>query len=247
MNLDLKTKRILITGASSGIGAKTAEVVAECGGIPILVGRDNSRLNQVAKCIESLGNSVGGCISSDISTESGIQAVIERIDAPLDGIVFSAGIAKHSPIQYATLEYLIETFTTNTFSPLLLLGGLVKARMLNVNASLVFLASISALTGRRGTFAYAGSKGALIGFEKALADELDKKKIRVNVVSPAIVNTNIWTKEQQGFLDEQSKSYPLGLPSVEAVASTITFLISNASSLINGQNLVIDSGCKDIK
>ena len=243
--LQLNGKRILVTGGSSGIGAEASRVIGVLGGQPILVGRDRERLE---KATNAAGSSRGAqaCIA-DLSSELGIDQMLSAITIPLDGIVFSAGIAKHKPIHLSNLEYLSEIYNVNALIPQLILGRLIERKLLNTEASVVFISSISAVTGRRGTFAYSGSKGALLGCAKALADELMRRKIRVNVISPAIVETNIWTADQQGFLDEQRKSYPLGLPTVVSVAYVISFLLSKSSRLINGQNIVIDSGCRDIK
>ena len=146
----------------------------------------------------------------------------------------------------AGYEYLLQTLSINTLSPFVMLGKLQKKRLLNLKSSVIFLSSIAAITGTKGTFAYAASKGALNGAIKALSDELAKKQMRVNVVSPAVVKTNIWTEEQDGYLEEQAKKYPLGLASAKDIAATIVFLLSESSMTITGENIVIDSGCTNI-
>jgi enoyl-[acyl-carrier-protein] reductase (NADH) len=80
----------------------------------------------------------------------------------------------------------------------------------------------------------------------ALADELAKKQIRVNAISPAVVRTAIFTEAQEGYLSEQENKYPLGLASAEDIAATIVFLLSDSSMAITGENIVIDSGCPNI-
>jgi NAD(P)-dependent dehydrogenase (short-subunit alcohol dehydrogenase family) len=246
MFCSLHSKRILITGASSGIGQATAQVVASRGGIPILLGRNIQRLEETKNLILKKGYGCGEIISDDLSTEAFIELAIAKITAPIDGVVFSAGISRPMPLHLAGYEYLLQTLSINTLSPFVMLGKLQKKRLLNLKASVVFLSSIAAVTGTKGTFAYAASKGALNGAIRALSDELAKKQMRINVVSPAVVKTNIWSQEQDGYLEEQAKKYPLGLASAEDIAATIVFLLSESSMTITGENIVIDSGCTNI-
>ncbi len=246
MFCNLFDKKILITGASSGIGSETAFVSASRGATPILVGRDIERLENVKNRILESEYRCGNIYSIDLSTSEGVNKLVRNIKEPVDGIVFSAGISKPRPLQLITEEYLDENFSINTFSPFLILSKLQKSRLISPNASIVFLSSIAAVTGTKGTVIYSASKGALIGASKALADELSKKKIRVNVVSPAVVRTAIFSSEQEGYLEEQSKKYPLGLASTLDIAATIVFLISDSSISITGENIVIDSGCTNI-
>jgi NAD(P)-dependent dehydrogenase (short-subunit alcohol dehydrogenase family) len=246
MFCSLQSKRILITGASSGIGQASAHLVASRGGIPILLGRSVDRLEETKNWIIEKGLSCGEIISDDLSTETAIDLAVAKISAPVDGAVFSAGISKPMPLQMAGYEYLLQTLSINTLSPFVMLGKLQKKRLLNLKSSVIFLSSIAAITGTKGTFAYAASKGALNGAIRALSDELAKKQMRVNVVSPAVVKTNIWTEEQDVYLEAQAKKYPLGLASAEDIAATIVFLLSESSMTITGENIVIDSGCTNI-
>jgi NAD(P)-dependent dehydrogenase (short-subunit alcohol dehydrogenase family) len=242
----LKAKRILITGASSGIGAETAYLVASQGGLPVLSGRDSGRLTALRERILNDKFECSEILSMDLSSDEGVAQLFDGLNGALDGIVFSAGISKPTPLQFVTEEYLKQNFSINTFSPFLILSRLQKRRMINPRASIVFLSSIAAVTGTKGTFTYSASKGALIGASKALSDELAKKQIRVNVISPAVVRTAIFTAEQEGYLEEQAKKYPLGLASAKDIAASIVFLLSDSSRLITGENIVIDSGCTNI-
>lgn len=246
MFCNLQSKRVLVTGASSGIGQSAAELIARAGGTPILLGRNNDRLIQTRDLILADGFSCGELIAEDLSEEAGIDRAVNALSSPINGIVFSAGISKPIPLQLSGRDYLLETLSINTISPFLMLSKLQKKRKLSSGSSIVFISSIAALTGTKGTFAYAASKGALNGAVKALADELGKKTIRVNAISPAVVRTGIWTHEQEGYLLEQEQKYPLGLASSDDIAASITFLLSDSAITITGQNIVIDSGCTDI-
>jgi NAD(P)-dependent dehydrogenase (short-subunit alcohol dehydrogenase family) len=248
MFCDLNGKKILITGASSGIGEATAKMVAKRGGIPYLLGRNLERLNVVKAAIVDAGGVVGDIFSSDLAQQEGREALLSFLGADIfSGVVFSAGISRPMPLHLINDAYFDETFNTNVKSIFLILSGLIKKRKLENAASVVLLSSIASVTGTKGTFAYSASKGALVGSLKALTDEFSKKLIRINAVAPAVVRTGIWTEEQELYLKQQEVSYPLGLAGAEDIAAIISFLLSDQSKLIVGQNLVVDSGCTYIK
>jgi NAD(P)-dependent dehydrogenase (short-subunit alcohol dehydrogenase family) len=248
MFCDLTGKKILVTGASSGIGEATAKMIAARGGVPYLLGRNVERLNAVKAAIVDAGGMVGGVIPSDLARQEGRETFMASLGADtFAGIVFSAGISKPMPLHLINEAYIDETFNTNVKSIYMMLAGLIKKRKLENSASVVFLSSIASLTGTKGTFAYSASKGALVGSLRALTDEFSKKLIRVNAVAPAVVRTGIWTEEQELYLNQQEESYPLGLAGADDIAAIISFLLSDQSKLIVGQNFVVDSGCTYIK
>jgi NAD(P)-dependent dehydrogenase (short-subunit alcohol dehydrogenase family) len=248
MFCDLTDRKILITGASSGIGAATASMVANQGGIPFLCGRNIERLGQVERAILQGGGKVGGVYAYDLATQVGRDAAVSALNGHVfHGVVFSAGISKPTPLHLISEPYIDETFNINAKSVFLMLSSLVKKRLLENSSGIVLLSSIAAVTGTKGTFAYSAAKGSLLGSLKALSDELSKKLIRVNAVSPAVVRTSIFTEDQESYLKQQEQAYPLGLAGVDDIASVICFLLSEQSKLIAGQNLVIDSGCINIR
>jgi NAD(P)-dependent dehydrogenase (short-subunit alcohol dehydrogenase family) len=248
MFCDLTGKKILITGASSGIGEATAKMIAARGGVPYLLGRNVERLNAVKAAIIDAGGVVGGVVPSDLAQQDGREAFMASLGADtFAGVVFSAGISKPMPLHLINESYIDETFNTNVKSIFLILANLIKKRKLENSASVVFLSSIASVTGTKGTFAYSASKGALVGSLRALTDEFSKKLIRVNAVAPAVVRTGIWTEEQELYLKQQEDSYPLGLAGADDIAAIISFLLSDQSKLIVGQNFVVDSGCTYIK
>jgi NAD(P)-dependent dehydrogenase (short-subunit alcohol dehydrogenase family) len=248
MYCDLTGKKILITGASSGIGEATAKMVAARGGLPFMLGRNVERLNSVKAAIVDAGGVVGGMVAADLAQQDGREAFMASLGADtFAGVVFSAGISKPMPLHLINESYIDETFNTNVKSIFLILASLVKKRKLENSASVVFLSSIASVTGTKGTFAYSASKGALVGSLRALTDEFSKKLIRVNAVAPAVVRTGIWTDEQELYLKQQEESYPLGLAGADDIAAIISFLLSDQSKLIVGQNFVVDSGCTYIK
>lgn len=238
----LSGKKILVTGASSGIGRAIAIECSKMGAQLLICGRNRERLDEVCSLLEGEGHQ---CFVGDLTQDSAIKELIAEVDQ-LDGCVFSAGRGLTLPFQFATREKFDEIFSINFFSPVELLRLLVKKKKFHLNSSIVFVDSIG---GTRifsiGSAVYGSSKAALLSIVKFCAKELAPKKIRVNSVNPGMVNTPLirrgtLTEEQ---LKEDMEKYPLkryGEP--EDIAYGVIYLLSDASSWVTGQALVIDGG-----
>lgn len=238
----LEGKKILVTGASSGIGRSTAVECSKSGATLLLSGRNIDRLEKTLGFLEGSGHSIFPADLSDLSN-------IDRLSdySPwLDGCVLNAGINKSIPVQFINQADLNLMFGINTFSPILLLQSLVKKKKLNKGASVVFTSSIAGiLRSSMANSVYSASKGAINGFMKNAALELAAKKIRVNSVNPAMIETGLLGKgaiSEEQYIEDM-KRYPLqryGRP--EEVAYAIIYLLSEASSWVTGSTLVIDGG-----
>lgn len=237
-------KTILVTGASSGIGKATAIEISKAGAKVIITGRNEGRLAEVQSM---LSNSVyqPNYILADMRTDEDIQLLVESCPK-LDGVFLNAGISINVPIAFITREKLNEVLDVNTIAPILLTRMLVKKKKLNKGASLVFTASVSG--NNTVTVAhemYSTSKAAITGFMRNAALDLAPKGIRVNAINPGMVNTPMvhsgkYTDEQ---LQKDMENYPMGrFGEPEEIAYAVIYLLSNASSWMTGQSLVIDGG-----
>lgn len=241
----LEGKTILVTGASSGIGRGIAIQCSKMGANLILNGRNSERLNETLSMLSGENHRI---LVADLSN----QAELERLVAELpeiQGWVNSAGIPKISPIKYFTRESVEEIFNVNSISSMLLLSLLLKSRKLKKGASIVFVSSISgAFVGSVGDTSYCASKGAVNGFVKGAALELAPQGIRLNCVCPGLVPTSILDMANEIAGEEHHanimlEKYPmkrLGKP--EDIANGAIYLLSDASSWVTGQALVIDGG-----
>ena len=238
----LKGKRILITGASSGIGRATAIECSKMGATLVITGRDKDRLNESFLQLEG-DNHVQ--ITTDLCKISELNYLLDQIRS-LDGCVNNAGIVKTLPTQFISESSLNEILQINTIAPILLTQQLVKRKIMNKNSSIVFTSLISGVdVAVLGNVLYSTSKGAINGFVKNAALDLASKNIRVNSVTPAMIKTQILKEgsisEEQ--LNDELKKYPLkrhGLP--EEVAYAIIYLLSDAAAFVTGSNLLIDGG-----
>lgn len=235
---------ILITGASSGIGRAIALECSKMGASLILTGRSEDRLNETFSLLVNQEKHM--LIAADLSSLEQIDQLVSNIKTKLNGVVQCAGFTTPKPFQFISSEDISSIMDVNYRAPIVLSQRLVKKKMLEKNASVVFVSSISGVfISSVGTSLYSGSKGAINGFMKGMAIELASKSIRVNSVNPGMIDTNIYsdgtiTKEQ---LQEDAKKYPLGrYGKPEEVAHSVIYLLSDASSWVTGTNLVIDGG-----
>lgn len=238
---DLSGKKILVTGASSGIGYETCLAISRQGGTFIAIAR---RVELLEKLIEESGNE-NSFILADLSQTEDIQKIVELMPN-IDGIVHSAGIVTLAPVKFYSKELMNSIRETNFDSIALLINLITKKKKINKDSSIVLVASIAGLFGMKGNGIYAASKGALIAISKVWASEFSSNRIRVNCVSPGMVKTEITNKSIDDLslevIQQDEKKYPLGYGEAIQVANPIIFLLSEASSWITGQNLILDGG-----
>lgn len=238
----LEGKTILITGASSGIGKAAAIECSKMGANVIITARNETKLSQVMNEIEGDSHQMILC---DLSNEADIDKMVEELPE-VQGLINNAGYTKILPVQFINTEAINDIFQVNTFAPMLLLQKLIKKKKIKKGASVVFTSSLAALgCCTVGNSMYSATKGAISAFIRCVALELAPKSIRVNAVCPAMVDTGILdsgtiTEEQ---LVAELKNYPLGrFGKPTDIALAMVYLLSDASSWVTGDNLVIDGG-----
>ena len=242
----LHEKNILITGASSGIGRQCALLCSLMGANVILVARNEERLKQTFLQLHSGSHFY---YSQDTTQYNQLESIIKKSVNKLgkiDGFIHSAGIEKTIPLKMMKPEIYRELFDVNVISGFEIAKILSKKKYSNNDASFVFIASIMGILGQSGKVGYCCSKGALIAGMKAMALELANKNIRVNCISPAIVETEMTKKLFENIpIDSKKeiiKMHPLGFGKPEDVANACVYLLSDASKWITGSNLIVDGG-----
>lgn len=238
--LSLQGKHILVTGASSGMGKVFTQMIAEQGGIVTLLARNEERLAQTIVSLNGDGHRMVVC---DLTNESQLKETVAQL-RPLDGIVLCAGINEFVPVKFVKQEKIERMFQTNYFSQLILVQMLLKKKLVNKGASIVFISSVSSVMGVQGTLLYASSKGAINSAVRVLASELAGQRIRVNAILPGIVRTEMLsgTNIDEETFTKQEEQYPLGLGTPEDVGHAVLFHLSDVSRWLTGQCMIIDGG-----
>ncbi len=244
---DLIGKRVLVTGASSGIGKAVAQHAASLGASLILLGRNIERLEEVFHSLQGENHEY---YVIDITDYQQIENIIRSTVAnsgTISGFVHSAGIEKTLPFKASTPKIFKEVFETNVFAGFEIARILSQKSIVNAKgASFIFISSIKGRLGESGNIVYCSSKSALLAGIKAMALELASKKIRCNCVLPGMVQTEMVEKLFASLPPESKnniiKKYPLGLGKPEDIATLISFLLSDQSRWITGSEYIIDGG-----
>lgn len=244
----LEGRKILITGASSGIGKATAELAAAMGAVCVLSGRDETRLSTTLSGLEGEGHrAIPLPLTPENCKELIKQAV--KLVGPFNGFVHCAGIEKTMPFRVTELSDLHEIMSVNFDAFWEITRELVKKKNYEPERlSIVGISSVTALHGSPGNGAYAASKGALTALIKSLASEYAGQKIRFNCVCPGYVDTPMLNnikrlyKTEEEFEQAIVKKHALGLGTPEDAANAIVYLLSDASRWVTGSVINVDGG-----
>lgn len=247
--IDLKGKTAIITGAASGIGRATARALATSGAAVTINYRRNEK---DAELLRKEITSSGGraiAVQADVTITADVEALVKRVTeefGPVDILVNNAGsLIERLRILDLTEERWDEVMDLNLKSAFLCCKAVVPSMIERKTGAIINLSSIAGRTGGAlGSIHYSTAKGGLITFTKGLAKELAPFGIRVNAVSPGVIDTPY---HEQFSSPEMMKSYVNGIPmgrvgTAEEVAKVIAFLASDAASYLAGETIEINGG-----
>ena len=242
--MDSSRRRILVTGASRGIGRAIAlQLAADGFDIAVHYKSREDLAKEVVTAVEAAGCRAS-CLRFDIADRPAAKAALENdiaTNGPYYGVVVNAGIYRDNAFPALTDDEWDDVINTNlngfynVLKPCVM--PLVQKR---AGGRIVVLSSMSGITGNRGQSNYAASKAGLIGAAKSLAVELAKRAITVNVVAPGVIETDMTQHLDPKFIREVVPMRRVGR--VEEVAGLVAFLMSDIAAYITRQVISVNGG-----
>jgi L-fucose dehydrogenase len=251
MDLKLRDKVIIVTGAAKGIGAGIVKVLAEEGAIPVIVGRNETDNLKLVSEIESLGRrafQIVAELTQPAECEKVVRFTLKKFNR-IDGLVNNAGVNDSVGLESGNYQRFVDSLHKNVIHYYLMAHHALPALKLS-KGSIVNIGSKVSETGQGGTSAYAASNGARNALTREWAVELLRDEIRVNSVIVAECYTPLyeaWIKSlpnPEQKLQEIIDKIPLGkrMTSTIEIADTVAFLLSIKSSHTTGQLIHVDGG-----
>ena len=240
-------KAAIVTGASRGIGRAIAVDLVRAGHDVVLVGRDESALQETAKACLAIDSAAKTPIAlADVTDPESIDRAVAlalhdfgRIDAA----VANAGASKDGLLLRLKPEHVDEMLTINLKSAFALVTAVAKPMVKARTGAIVLISSVVGIGGNAGQAAYAASKAGLLGLARSAAKELGSRNVRVNAVAPGLIETAMTEKMPEGSREHYVRTIALGRTGTpEDVSGVVAFLCSDAARYITGQTVVVDGG-----
>lgn len=249
--MDFTGKVVLITGASSGIGAATAKYLTELGASVVLTGRNADNLNKTGSECEAVGKEKPFLLVADVtSTDDNVRVINKTIEkfGKLDVLVNNAGKGLPGSIENTSLEQFDDIMNTNVRG-VYHLTMLAVPHLIKSKGNIVNVSSVAGTRSFPNVLAYCVSKAALDQFTRCVALELAPKQVRVNSVNPAVIITDFHNRlgmsadAYAAYLKSSEQTHALGrVGQPSEVAAAIAFLAGDTASFITGTCLCVDGG-----
>ena len=239
--MNLKNKKILISGATGGIGNSLVDKFHSLGAKIVATGTNEEKLNNLKKKYSNIYT-----LPFKLQEHNKIESFIENVDKKLNGIeilINNAGITLDNLSIRLAEENWKKVIDVNLNSTFLMCKYSIKKMLKKRYGKIVNITSIVGHTGNLGQANYAASKAGIIGFSKCLAQEYAKKNININCVSPGFIKTDMTNKINDDFKKILIDKIPSGdLGTGEDVSNCVAFLVSDLSKYINGETIHVNGG-----
>ena len=243
---DLQGRTALVTGGSRGLGSACCRLLAEAGvNVAVNYRANEKKAAEVAKQVEKAG-AQAHIVQADVSCPDQVKAMVEKITAalgPVELLINNAGIFDIATHDQVTLELWQRTLDVNLTSCYLVTWAVKDAMIERGYGRIVNLSSIAGIRARPLSIPYAVSKAGVIALTKGLAQAVADKNIRVNAIAPGLIETDMVAGLDKAIADKLVEDTPIkrmGKP--EEIAKTAIFLLSEQSSFMTGQTIVVSGG-----
>ncbi len=239
---DLSNKKIIITGASGGIGNAIVKRLSESNANILATGTKIEKLNELKKKFNKI-KILKFDISQNDKIEEFIENATEDLGGNLDCIVNNAGITRDNLAIRMNLDEWKKVIDINLTSSFLLSKFAIKKMLKNKSGKIINITSVVGHTGNLGQANYTASKAGIVAMSKSLALEYAKKNININCISPGFIKTAMTDKIDEKFKETIISKIPSArLGEAEDIANAVLFLASNQSDYINGETLHVNGG-----
>ena len=239
--MNLKDKKILITGATGGIGHSLVKKFYELGSVILATGTNEDKLDQLKKEFKNIKIKAFK-LDQHMEIENFINSCHSELGS-IDILINNAGITSDNISIRLTEENWKKVIDINLTSTFLMCKHAIKKMLKNKQGKIINITSIVAHTGNLGQANYAASKAGIIGFSKSLAIEYAKKKININCISPGFIKTEMTDKINEEFKNILISRIPRGdLGNGEDIANCSVFLASEMSDYITGETIHVNGG-----
>ena len=239
--MNLKNKKVIITGATGGIGNSLVEKFNSYGSLIVATGTNEEKLKKLKNTFPKIRTEV-----FNLNEHNQIEKFIEKIDKDLDGIdilINNAGITLDNLSIRLTDENWKKVLDINLTSTFLMCKYVIKKMLKKKYGKIINITSIVGHTGNVGQANYSASKAGIIAFSKTLAIEYAKKNININCVSPGFIKTEMTEKINEDYKKLLIGKIPSGdLGSGDDVSNCVAFLASDMSKYINGETIHVNGG-----
>jgi 3-oxoacyl-[acyl-carrier protein] reductase len=239
--INFKNKKILITGATGGIGNALVKKFLSLDATVLATGTNDEKLNNLKSDFSNINT-----LKFDISDHSKIEEFIENVSSQLTGldiVINNAGITKDNLSLRMKNDEWQKVIDINLSSTFYLCKYAIKKMLKNKYGRVVNITSIVGHTGNLGQTNYAASKAGIIAMSKSLAIEYAKKNITVNCVSPGFIQSNMTDKIADDIKVALTSRIPMSrLGTGDDVSNTVAFLSSDAASYITGETIHVNGG-----
>ena len=239
--INLENKKILITGATGGIGNSLVKKFTSLGSTVLATGTNDTKLQKIKKDFPEI------IIEKfDLANHDNIEEFIDKVDKKLNGIdvlVNNAGITLDNLSIRLTDESWKKVLDINLTSTFLMCKHTIKKMLKKKFGKIINITSIVGHTGNLGQSNYSASKAGIIGFSKSLAIEYARKNININCVSPGFIQTEMTDKINEEFKKTLISKIPSGsLGTGEDISNCVVFLASDKANYINGETIHVNGG-----